>query len=72
MKRTRAWSKEGSPAVVTVSNTRAITISTLNAISASGLIKVRLRVPRRNNKRKTGQESEGLNTGAVTIVLSAL
>lgn len=43
----------------------------LSAISASGLIRVRLRVPKRNNERKTGQESEGLSTGAVMIILSA-
>ncbi|KAL1935133.1 hypothetical protein VTP01DRAFT_4273, partial [Rhizomucor pusillus] len=66
MKHTRAWSKKGSPAVVTVPTTRAKTTSILGAISASGLIKVSSRIPRPNKKRKADQESEILTTGTVT------
>ncbi|KAL1925861.1 hypothetical protein VTP01DRAFT_7285 [Rhizomucor pusillus] len=38
MKRSMAWSKKGSPAVVTVPKTRAQTTTILGAISASGLM----------------------------------
>ncbi|KAL1927621.1 hypothetical protein VTP01DRAFT_3858 [Rhizomucor pusillus] len=68
MKRTRAWSKKGVPAVVTVPTTRAKTTSILEAISASGLIKVSLRIPKANpnKKRKLDKEYEVLSTGTVT------
>ena len=66
MKRTRARSKVGTPVVLTVSITRAKTTTVLGAISASGLIKVGVRIFRRNTKRKTGQESQILSTGTVT------
>lgn len=46
MKRTRAWSKKGIPAIITVSTTRAKTMAILGAIFASSLIKVSLRIPR--------------------------
>ncbi|KAG0947461.1 hypothetical protein G6F57_002319 [Rhizopus arrhizus] len=45
MKRTMAWSKKGSAAVVTVPKTRAKTTTILGAISASGLIQCNLRLP---------------------------
>ncbi|KAL1926845.1 hypothetical protein VTP01DRAFT_5491 [Rhizomucor pusillus] len=66
MKRTRAWSKKGSPAVVTVPTTRAKITSILGAISTSGLLKISLRIPRPNKKKKADQESEILTTGTVT------
>lgn len=66
MKRTRAWSKKGTPAIATVLTTRAKTTTILGAISASGLIKVSLRVPRPVKKRKTGQESGYVSSGTVT------
>ncbi|KAI8329482.1 hypothetical protein BC941DRAFT_518741 [Chlamydoabsidia padenii] len=40
MKRSRAWSKQGTPAIVTRPTTRANTTSILGAISAAGLIAV--------------------------------
>jgi hypothetical protein len=46
MKRTRASSKKGTPAVVTVPTMRAKTTTIFGAISASGLIKVSLRIPK--------------------------
>ena len=66
MKRTRAWSTVGTPAVVTVPTTRAKTTTVLGAISASGLIKVSVRIPSPSKKRKAGQESGILSTGTVT------
>ncbi|KAL1936279.1 hypothetical protein VTP01DRAFT_413 [Rhizomucor pusillus] len=66
MKRTRAWSKKGTPAVVTVPTTRAKTTTILGDISASGLIKVNLRIPKPVKKRKAGQESGYVSTGTVT------
>ncbi|CEG84025.1 hypothetical protein RMATCC62417_17881 [Rhizopus microsporus] len=66
MKLTRAWSKKGTPAVVTVPTTRAKTTTILDAISASDLIKVNLRIPRPAKKRKAGQESRYVNNGTVT------
>lgn len=66
MKRTRAWPKKGTPAIVTVPTTRAKTTTILGAISASGLIKVSLRVPSPVKKRKTGQESGHVSSGTVT------
>lgn len=46
--------------------TRAKTTAILGAISASGIIKVHLRIPKPVNKGKSGQESECLSTGNVT------
>ena len=66
MKRTRAWSTVGTPAIVTVPTTRAKTTTVLGAISASGLIKVSVRIPSPSKKRKAGQESVILSTGTVT------
>ncbi|CEI91384.1 hypothetical protein RMCBS344292_19506 [Rhizopus microsporus] len=66
MKRTRAWSKKGTPDIVTVPTTRAKTTAILGAISASGLIKVSLRVQRPVKKRKTGQKSGYVSSGIVT------
>ncbi|KAG1298400.1 hypothetical protein G6F66_001759 [Rhizopus arrhizus] len=42
-----AWSKKGTPAVVSVPMTKAKATSILGAISANGLINVSLRVPKR-------------------------
>ncbi|KAG0738395.1 hypothetical protein G6F57_010293 [Rhizopus arrhizus] len=60
-----AWSKKGAPAIVTVPTTKANAISTLGAISATGLINVSLRVPKRIKKRKLSG-TDGYSTGTVT------
>ncbi|KAL1936543.1 hypothetical protein VTP01DRAFT_677 [Rhizomucor pusillus] len=52
MKRTRIWSKKGVPAVVILPTTTAKTTTILGAISASGLIKVSLGIPKPNRERK--------------------
>ncbi|KAL1936110.1 hypothetical protein VTP01DRAFT_244 [Rhizomucor pusillus] len=63
MKRSMAWSKKGSPAVVTVHKTTTI----LGAISASGLIKCSLRLPQPPaKKRKRGGHVDLISTGTVT------
>ncbi|KAL1936709.1 hypothetical protein VTP01DRAFT_843 [Rhizomucor pusillus] len=67
MKRSMAWSKKGSPAVVTVPKTRAQTTTNLGAISASGLVKCSLRLPEPPaKKRKRGGYAELMSTGTVT------
>ncbi|CEG75787.1 Putative Piso0_000048 protein [Rhizopus microsporus] len=66
LKRGMAWSKKGSPAIVTVPITKANATSTLGAISAIGLINVSLRVPKRIKKRKLGSVTDGYSTGTVT------
>ncbi|KAG1051646.1 hypothetical protein G6F43_006157 [Rhizopus delemar] len=64
MKRSRAWSKKGSRAIVTRPTTRANTTSILGAISASGLITVGVKKPRPAKKRKAdGYISSGIVTG---------
>ncbi|CEG75317.1 hypothetical protein RMATCC62417_10382 [Rhizopus microsporus] len=63
MKRSRAWSKKGTRAIVTRPTTRANTTSILGAISAAGLITVGVKKPRPAKKRK----AEGyISTGTVT------
>ncbi|KAG1447278.1 hypothetical protein G6F46_011017 [Rhizopus delemar] len=52
MKRSRAWSKQGTRAIVTRPNTRANTTTILGAISAAGLITVTVKKPRPAKKRK--------------------
>ncbi|KAI9271143.1 hypothetical protein EDC94DRAFT_512395, partial [Helicostylum pulchrum] len=47
LKRGMAWSKKGTPAIVTVPTTKANAASILGGISANGLINVSLRVPKR-------------------------
>ncbi|KAG1340145.1 hypothetical protein G6F62_005532 [Rhizopus arrhizus] len=56
LRRSMAWSRKGTPAVVTVPKTRATTATILGAISAEGLIKCSLRFPQppSNKKRKRG------------------
>jgi hypothetical protein len=67
MKRTMAWSKKGSAAVVTVPKTRAKTTTILGAISASGLIQCNLRLPQAPiRKRKRTNTSEVISRGTVT------
>lgn len=66
MKRTRAWSKKGTPVIVTVPTTRAKITTILGAISPSGLVKVSLRIPRPVKKRKAGQKSGHVSSGTVT------
>ncbi|KAG1175661.1 hypothetical protein G6F36_011063 [Rhizopus arrhizus] len=57
LKRSMAWSRKGTPAIVTVPTTKANATSILGAISATGLINVSLRVPKRIKKRKLGRHS---------------
>lgn len=66
LKRGMAWSKKGTPAIVTVPTTKANATSILGAISATGLINVSLRVPKRIKKRKLGRETDGYSVGTVT------
>jgi hypothetical protein len=66
LKRGMAWSKKGTPAVVTVPTTKANATSILGAISATGLINVSLRVPKRIKKRKIGRSTDGYSIGTVT------
>ncbi|KAL1935749.1 hypothetical protein VTP01DRAFT_4889 [Rhizomucor pusillus] len=67
VKHSMAWSKKGSPAVVTVPKTRAQTTIILGAISASNLIKCSLRLPQPPaKKRKRGGYAELMSTGTVT------
>ncbi|KAG1383416.1 hypothetical protein G6F60_001870 [Rhizopus arrhizus] len=61
-----AWSKKGSPAIVPIPTTKANATSILGAISATGLINVSLRVPKRIKKRKLERETGGYSTGTVT------
>jgi len=56
MKRSAAWSKVGTRAVVKVPNTRAKTTTILGAISAFGVVNIKVRRPRvmpSSKKRKT-------------------
>jgi transposase len=68
LKRSMAWSKKGSPAVVTVPKTRAKTTTILGAISAQGLIKCSLRLPQPPpiKKRKRGEDVGRVSKGTVT------
>lgn len=61
-----AWSKKGISAVVTVPMTKVKATSILGAISATGLVNVSLRVPKRIKKRKLGCEIDGYSIGTVT------
>ncbi|ORZ07452.1 hypothetical protein BCR42DRAFT_463121 [Absidia repens] len=54
-----AWSKKGTPAIVTVPTTKANATSILVAILAIFLINVSLRVPKRIKKRKFGLAANG-------------
>ncbi|KAG1578520.1 hypothetical protein G6F48_011862 [Rhizopus delemar] len=68
LKRSMAWSRKGTPAVVTVPKTRATTTTILDAISAEGLIKCSLRLPQppSNKKRKRGDGIAHTSKGTVT------
>ncbi|KAG0776658.1 hypothetical protein G6F22_012420 [Rhizopus arrhizus] len=66
LKRGMAWSKKGTPVIVTVPTTKANTTSILGAISATSLINVSLRVPKRIKKRKLGSETNAYSIGTVT------
>ncbi|EIE79019.1 hypothetical protein RO3G_03724 [Rhizopus delemar RA 99-880] len=68
LKRSMAWSKKGTPAVVTVPKTRATTTTILGAISTEGLIKCCLRLPQppSSKKRKRGDGVEYMSKGTVT------
>ncbi|KAG1177328.1 hypothetical protein G6F70_006361 [Rhizopus microsporus] len=68
LKRSMAWSKKGTPAVVTVPKTRATTTTILGAISAEGLIKCSLRLPQppSNKKRKRGDGVGHMSKGTIT------
>ncbi|KAG0740696.1 hypothetical protein G6F57_005412 [Rhizopus arrhizus] len=56
----------GTPAIVTVPTTKANATSALGAISATGLINVSLRVPKRIKKRKHGRTIDSYSIGTVT------
>ncbi|KAG0907558.1 hypothetical protein G6F33_010465 [Rhizopus arrhizus] len=68
LKRSMAWSKKGTPAVVTVPKTRATTTTILGAISAEGLIRCSLRLPQppSNKKKKRGDGVGHVCKGTVT------
>lgn len=66
LKRGMAWSKKGTSVVVTVPTTKANATSILGAISATGLINVSLRVPKRIKKRKLGRKTDGYSIVTVT------
>ena len=66
LKRGMAWPKKGTPAIVTVSTTKANATSILGALSTIGLINVILRVPTRIKKRKLGRAGDGYILGTVT------
>ncbi|KAG1137624.1 hypothetical protein G6F37_011072 [Rhizopus arrhizus] len=68
LKRSMAWSRKGTPAVVTVHKIRATTTTILGAISAEGLIKCSLRLPQppSNKKRKRGDDVGHVSKGTVT------
>ena len=57
MKRSRAWSKKGTRAIVTRPTTRANTMSILGAISAAGLTTVGVKKPRPANKLRNCNRS---------------
>ncbi|CEG79839.1 hypothetical protein RMATCC62417_14255 [Rhizopus microsporus] len=68
MKRSMAWSKKGSPAMVKVPKTRAQTATILGAISVADLVKCSLRLPQSpaNKKRKRGDDAVHTSKGIVT------
>ncbi|KAG0738212.1 hypothetical protein G6F57_012394 [Rhizopus arrhizus] len=68
LKRSMAWSRKGTQAVVTVPKTRATTMTILGAISADGLIKCSLRLPQLpyNKKRKRGDGVGQISKRTVT------
>ncbi|CEI99688.1 hypothetical protein RMCBS344292_13770 [Rhizopus microsporus] len=68
LKRGIAWSKKGTPAVITVPKIRATTTTILGAISVDGLIKCSLRFPQTpsNKKRQRGDGIERMSKGTVT------
>ena len=66
MKRSMAWSKKESPAIVTVSETKANTTSILGAISTIDLTNVSVRALKRIKKRKLGRGTDGYSTVIVT------
>lgn len=59
-------SKKGTPAIVTVPISKVNTTSTLGAISATDLINVSLRDPKRIKERKLGRTTDVYSTGTVT------
>lgn len=70
MKRSRAWPKKGTRAIVTRPTTRANTTSILGAVSAAGLVTVGVKKPRPAKKRKTeGYVSSGTVAGHYTSFL---
>ncbi|KAG1451367.1 hypothetical protein G6F46_008779 [Rhizopus delemar] len=66
LKRCMAWSKKRIPAIVTVPITKANATSILDAICATGLINVSLRIPKRIKRRNFGRKTDGYSIGTVT------
>ncbi|CEG68996.1 hypothetical protein RMATCC62417_05148 [Rhizopus microsporus] len=67
LKRGMAWPRKGTPAVVTVSKTRATTTTILGAISAEGLIKCSLRLPQPPSDKKRKREDGVGHTSKETV-----
>ena len=66
LERGMAWSKKGTPAIITVPMTKAKATSILGAISSTRLINTGLRVLKRIKKRKFGHETGLYITETVT------
>jgi hypothetical protein len=66
LKRTMAWSQRGTRAEVVVPQTRAKTTTILGAISALGVINIKVHRPQISKKRKVAGSSQTKSTGTVT------
>lgn len=60
------WPKKGTPEIVAVPKTKSNTTSTFDAVSTTGLIDIRLRVPKRIKQRKLGRVTDIHSTGTAT------
>ncbi|KAG1152166.1 hypothetical protein G6F37_001390 [Rhizopus arrhizus] len=66
LRRGMAWLKKGTSAIVTMSTTKANATLILDAISATGLTNVSLRVPKHIKKRKLVCKTDSDSVGTVT------
>ncbi|KAI9267180.1 hypothetical protein EDC94DRAFT_494243, partial [Helicostylum pulchrum] len=57
---------KGTPTIVIAPTTKENATSILGALSATDLINVSLRVPKRIKKRKLGRETDGYSIGIMT------